>query len=338
MSSNWRHLAEYGRRAPSPHNTQPSRLRIIDDHRAELCFVPERGLPVADPEGRFTFLSFGIFVESLRIAAHARGFELDAQYAAGPLYGQVRSGTKKVADLRLVARGERIDDFDPELILRRRTNRYPYNRRPIPQEVLAELQDEARGFGHTFEVSTDRRAIRWIKELNRDALYHDLGHDRYRTELAAWLRYSEDEAQRTRDGLSPAALVLPGRLLKGFMRWHRLFSTPGMKQLTQRVYMRTMSGISTVGWVQGNFREPDEWITAGSLMMRLWLILTQHGIEWQPYGSIITNDASRAAMVEKFGMSEGEGGRDMVWLLVRMGYSDHEPADSARLPLTEVVS
>lgn len=102
--------------------------------------------------------------------------------------------------------------------------------------------------------------------------------------------------------------------------------------------MRTMSGISTVGWLQGHFRDPDEWITAGRLMMRLWLILTRHGIEWQPYGSIITNDASRAAMVKKFGMSEGESGRDMVWLLVRMGYSDHEPAGSARLPLSEVAS
>ncbi len=72
-------------------------------------------------------------------------------------------------------------------------------------------------------------------------------------------------------------------------------------------------------------------------MLRLWLILTKHGVDWQPHGSIITNDESRRSMLSKFGMREGHGGRDMVWLLVRVGFSDHEPVRSQRLALSEIL-
>lgn len=333
----WSELVEYARRAPSPHNTQPTRLRILDRDRAQLVFVAGRGLPVGDPEGRFTYLTCGIVVETLRIAAHARGYELAAEYTGGPLYQELHDGVRTVADLRLVAHGRQIEDLDPTLVHRRRTNRHPYNDRPIPAAVIGHLREEARRCGHAFHVSTDPLAVRWVKELNRDALYHDLEVDRYRQELGSWLRYSEKEARQTGDGLSPGALVLPGWLLKGFMRYHWLFSAPVLKQLTQRVYMRTMTGISTVGWLQGPFANAEDWIRAGQLMLRLWLILTEHGIDWQPYGSIITNEQFRGSMVHRFGMREGEGGHDMVWLLVRMGYCDHEPVRTARLPLSEVV-
>lgn len=334
----WTELAQYARWAPSPHNTQPTRLHVIDDERAELHFEPARGLPVGDPEGRFTYLTFGIFAEMLRIAAHRRQHELEVEYLPGPLYGGAAGTPRKVADLRLVAKNAPIDDLAPELILRRRTNRLPYDNRPLPAAVIRDLQEEAARFGHTFNVTTDASAVRWVKELNRDALYHDLEHERFREELASWLRYSEEEASRRRDGLSARALVLPGWLLKGVMQHHRLMTAPGIKPLTQQVYMRTMSGISTVGWLQGHFVDEQDWTAAGHLMARLWLILTSHGVDWQPYGSIITNPESRTAMVDKFGLREGDDGQDMVWLLVRMGYSPQAPVRSERLPLAEVLS
>jgi len=332
----WRELAEYARWAPSPHNTQPSRLRIVDDERAEVLFVPERGLPVGDPLGKFTQLTFGIFVEALRIAAHARGHELEVTYAGEPLYA-VRRPLQKVAELRLIPRGEPISDFDPQLLLRRRTDRHPYNDRPLPVDVISELEDETRRYGHSFHVSTDATAIQSVKELNRDSLYHDLAHAAYRRELGSWLRYSEEEARRTRDGLSARALVLPGLLLKGVLRSHWLLEAPAIEQLTQWLYLRTMTGISTVAWLKGDFVDAEDWTKGGDLMLRLWLILTLHGVDWQPYGSIITNDESRRSMVGKFGMAEGGGGHDMVWLLVRMGYSDHEPVRSRRLALSEIL-
>ena len=50
----WVEIGRYAKRAPSPHNTQPYRLRIVGDREAEVIFLPRRGLYVADPRGRFT--------------------------------------------------------------------------------------------------------------------------------------------------------------------------------------------------------------------------------------------------------------------------------------------
>lgn len=332
----WRELAEYARWAPSPHNTQPVRIRIVDAERAELHFVPARGLPVGDPVGRFTHLTFGIVAEILRIAAHARGYELNVKYEGDPLY-RTAGEPQKVAELELVPAGRVVPDLDPALILSRRTDRNPYNNQSVPAHVIDEVQQEARRFGHSFEVATDPQTIRWVKELNRDVLFHDLEHPTYRRELAGWLRYSDAEAADRRDGLSARAMLLPGWLLKAFFHRHRLFLLPGLKQVARGIYLGTMRGISTVGWIQGDYVTPADWTSAGHLMIRIWLILTSHGVSWQPYGSVITNDEARRAMVDKFGIAEGSEGAQMVWLLVRMGYSGKTPVRSERLPLEEVL-
>lgn len=328
----WEVLASYARRAPSPHNTQPVRLRPHDRHHATLEFVVARGLPVGDPQGRFTHATVGIVVEILAIAAHSLGFELDVDLALPPLYGHGRD-VVPVAELQLLRRPTPIHDLDPALILQRRTNRHPYDDEPVDPAVIERLRAEAARFGHTFRVSDDRRAVRWVKELNRDALIHDLGNDDYREELAAWVRTSNREAARRRDGLSPAAMAMPGWLLGAVLRHHWLLTAPILGRLVQRIHLATMRGVSTVGWLQGDFADPADWTRAGRVMIRLWLILTEHGLYWQPYGSVITAPDARAAMVDRFSITEGEHGRDSAWLLVRLGSCDTEPARSLRQPI-----
>jgi hypothetical protein len=88
---------------PSPHNTQPYRLRVIDDQEAEVIFLPRRGLYVADPLGRFTWLTAGVFIEICSIAAHSLGFDLVVAYDYSPMCanGDVET-PQPIARLRLV--------------------------------------------------------------------------------------------------------------------------------------------------------------------------------------------------------------------------------------------
>ena len=72
--SPWHAIAPCAQRCPSPHNTQPYRLKIANEREAEVVFLPRRGLYVADPLGRFTWLTAGVFVEICSIAAHSLGY------------------------------------------------------------------------------------------------------------------------------------------------------------------------------------------------------------------------------------------------------------------------
>jgi len=333
----WHQIAPFAQRCPSPHNTQPFRLRILDEATAELVFLPRRGLPTADPLGRFTWLTAGIFAEICAIAAHGLGFELSAQWDLGPMYpgGDVET-PQTLARLTLAPSGAAIPDLDPQLILDRHTSRLPYDGRTVPAEVIAELKAEAERLGHRFETRSDREAIGWVVELNRQALFHDLDNAPLRTELTKWLRFDAREEDLMRDGLSARCLTFKPSLFRSFFTRHHFWTLPGVRNVVGWVYRATMKGIGTIGWLRGPYRDNRDWIDAGRCMIRLWLILTRRGFYWHPYGSVITSEDARLNMIRYLRLPEEAGGEDMVWLLLRLGRSEPPPL-SHRLPLEEII-
>jgi hypothetical protein len=175
-----------------------------------------------------------------------------------------------------------------------------------------------------------------VVELNRQALFHDLDGDGLRTELTKWLRFDKREEDLMRDGLSARCLTFPGRLLRSFFLSHRFWTMPGVRNVVGMVYASTMKGIGTIGWLRGRYVTSEDWVGAGRVMIRLWLLLTRHGWYWHPYGSVITSEAARQNMIDYLKLPEEAGGEDMVWLLLRLGRSP-EPPVSLRLPLEEIV-
>lgn len=331
----WLTIGEYARMTPSPHNTQPCRLHVVDDTHAQVVFIPSRGLYIADPSGRFTEAAFGIFVELCKIAAAAQGYRLQYSYTYEPLYPKGDHETPQVvASLELVVDAT-VRDLPAELITKRHTSRLPYDNRPVPPEVVTELQAEAKEWGHELFVRNDPEAIRWVVELNKESLLNDLEDAAIREELKKWLRYSRQEALAKKDGLSAEAMHLPGLLMRSFFYHHKLWTMPILKQVVGWVYMRTMRGIANIAWIQGPFVTTKDRIRTGHLLIRLWLILTKHGVYLHPYGSVITNDVSRKAMLQKMHIGDEENGKKMVWLLLRLGYSK-EPPHSERIQLEEL--
>ena len=332
----WHRIAVYAQRCPSPHNTQPFRLRILDERNAELVFLPRRGLPTADPLGRFTWLTAGIFAEICSIAAHGLGYALTTEWDHSRMYAGGDTETPQtLARMTLRKSRSKIADLDPQLILDRHTSRLPYDGTPVPTEVIADLKAEAERLGHRFETRSDKEAIRWVVELNKQALFHALDNEPLRTELTKWLRYDRREEDLMRDGLSARCLTFSPALFRSFFTRHRFWTMPGIRNIVGTVYGATMKGIGTIGWLRGPYRDSKDWVAAGTCMIRLWLTLTRHGIYWHPYGSVITSEDARTNMIRYLRLPEEAGGGDMVWLLLRLGRSK-EPPLSHRLPFEEI--
>jgi hypothetical protein len=241
-----------------------------------------------------------------------------------------------LARMTLAKAGKRVADLDPQLILDRHTSRLPYDGSPCPPQVIADLKAEAERLGHRFETRSDREAIGWVVELNRQALFHDLDNEPLRTELTRWLRFDAREEDLMRDGLSARCLTFLPRLFRSFFTNHRFWTLPGIRNIVGWVYGATMKGIGTIGWLRGPYRNNAEWVAAGACMIRLWLMLTERGIYWHPYGSVITSEDARQNMIRYLRLPEEAGGEDMVWLLLRLGRSKAPPL-SHRLPLEEII-
>ncbi|WP_214470073.1 hypothetical protein [Mesorhizobium sp. dw_380] len=333
----WREIARYAVSCPSPHNTQPFRLRIRSDSEADIIFLPRRGLWVADPHGRFTWLTAGIFAEICAIAAHGLGYELDCSTDFSGMYPGGDTETPQIISrLTLMQVAGPVADFDPQLMLDRHTSRLPYDGHAIPEALLLDMQAEAQRTGHRFEARSDGQAIDRVIELNRQALFHHMMNAPIRNELVRWLRFGTREEDITGDGLSARCLGFSARLLKSFFTSPGFWTLPGIKSLVGFVYGRSMRGVGTIGWLRGPYVTMEDWFNAGTTMFRLWLIVTRHGYYWQPYGSVITSDEARTNMISYFGMPDEKGGADMVWLLLRLGKSETPPL-SCRLPFEDII-
>lgn len=328
MEQVWRRVLRQVHRYPSPHNSQPMRVRI-DGDTLHLFYDKRRGLPAEPYAIPFGSVCVGVFVESVCIAAHALGFEVVERLDSTPMDFDAPAPLHPVGSLTLVPAAGPVPDLDPDLLLTRRTSRLPYDARTVPRDVLAEAAEEAAGRGHALQVADDPALVHRLVAVNQRTLFYDLENPAVRREIRGYLRYSEREAVRKADGLSARCLALPGPVMRLVLGSYWLWRLPLLGAVMRRVYLRSMRGVPQVAWLKGPFADERDHVEAGRAFLRLWLVLTRHGVALHPFGSVITNPRSHRELLEVVDEREDA---DLVWLLFRVGYSA-EPPRSHRLPV-----
>jgi hypothetical protein len=331
MTNHWFEILEYARFAPSPHNIQPWKIKIKDDRTADIYYLPDRLLPKTDPTGRFTILGFGIFFETIKIAANKYGYTLTVDYP-NTQFDYTKREPTYFATLTLEPTNEK-DILEAELIIKRRTSRIPYNGKLIDQQVQEELKGIARQYNNELTITTDPDLVNWLMFLNRDTLFYDMNDDNSRSEVGSWIRTSMQESLTTKDGLAAYALGFPGWLVKLFINHHEIMELPLVKQIIQSYYLSSMNGTTTIAWLKAPFKTPHDWMKNGHMLARLWLTMTKYNIYLHPFGSIITNPKAHHKLVEKIHAREGE---KELWLIMRLGYSN-EPPRSQRLDTEQII-
>ena len=327
----WNEILEYGRWAPSAHNTQPWLFQFNEDDTITLIYDPKRLIPGTNPNGSFMAVGFGILQETLAIAAAPLGLDIEVSNQVKQLEAD-KEGPQHFAILKLIPRTKE-ETLDRALILNRRTSRLPYNGKPITDDVMDELSKIAKTYDHLLEFSSEKSEVDWVIRLNSDTMFFDMSQTIARNEVGSWMRFSDEEAKQNADGLAAYAMQIPGFIMWLFVHANWLFRIPGVYQLVRWFYERTMSGTATVAWISGPFETPEDWNKAGRMMARLWLTMTQHKIYLHPFGSVITNNEAHQKMDEHFYNQDRENN---LWMLVRLGYGNIPP-QAQRLPLEKMI-
>jgi nitroreductase len=165
----WREILAVAISAPSPHNVQPWKIKIINQTEARVYIAKDRMLPREDTTGSFILSGMMMFVELMAIVAQNHGFQL-----AYSLLERDESGPLiPFADLRLTA-GSEPSDYPDELILKRRTSRLPYEHRAVPEDAHQALAALADKFGQHYSYVSDASKIESILDVNITALFDDL--------------------------------------------------------------------------------------------------------------------------------------------------------------------
>lgn len=316
--------------APSSHNTQPW-LFQIDEGELEIRPDLTRSLAVVDPDDREMVMSCGAALFHLRVALRRFGHEGEIETLTEtpdpfPL-APVRSVARELARVRLGGEHEPDDDelrlF--EAIPRRRTNRQPFEDRPVPEALLEDLRAAAREEGAWLEIVEGEERRVALADLIADGDRRQAADSSFRRELASWIHPSRT---RSRDGMPGYALDI-GELTSYAAPFVVRTFDWGDRQAAED---RQLAEGSPVLAVLGTGRDSvAAWLDAGQGLDRVLLRATADGVSASYLNQPIERPELRPRVQELLDRS----GRPQ--LVVRMGYGPEVEQPTPRRPVEEVL-
>ncbi|MDA0660532.1 MAG: nitroreductase [Planctomycetota bacterium] len=254
-------LIPYAILAPSSHNTQPWRFRVVDNS-VYLYADRTKALPANDPDDRELTISCGCAAMNLRIAAAHAGLATHLEILPH----------SENDELLAVASFSNASDTvlsDAELfrfIVERRTYRKRFTEEAISDVALQRLTEAAtaeQAWLQVLEHESDRHCV---SELVSEGDAMQWANPSWRRELAAWMH-----PRRKGDGLPVPWLVAP--FAQVVVRTFDMGNGIGAKD-------KELAEQSPVLAVLGTARDaPSDWFVAGQGLERVLLTACQNGLQ-----------------------------------------------------------
>jgi hypothetical protein len=300
--------------SPSGHNTQPWGIRIIAPYTWIITSDEQRWLPAVDPEQRETLLSIGAFIENVAVAAKYYGYELSLTILAK---------TSKDRDIGQVTL-KKTNNPDPDPLLmnrikRRRVVRKGYMAMEVGEKDVAYITNKDFARMHYFPPHS--RQGRYLREGTIEATRQQTYRSSAQEELANWIRWSDDDALRFRDGLTPE-----GMEINGFAGWYvRNFYnredvlTKAFREATVRNVVQQVS--THGGWliITSDASAVGDLLETGRLFERMFLRSREKMIAVHPMTQILEEPQWQNMIATALGLS----GR--VQFILRIGYLETYP-------------
>ncbi len=316
MTTPWDAIGDLARLVPTPHNTQPFRIRPRADGGADLLLVCDRLLPAEDPGNAYVTSAFGLFTVALERAGRSLGHTVTvepiAELDAAALHRH--SGTL-VIGRALVASGDPAP-AEGELMALRRTSRLPYRPTPVDPAILEYLCDVAADHDHRMTVISDPSRVRAVLRRNAEAIIDNLQHREEREEIRGWHRLGDTPAYG--DGLWQQPMNQPAWQLELAFGAPRILTFAPLRELAIARYLQTQRGTQHVAVLEGSFESWRDRLAAGRALYALWLAMAETSVYMHPFGSMLTNPSHAAWVAREFGAPA-------TWLILRLGYSDPPP-------------
>lgn len=285
-----RALAEAGAAAPSGGNAQAWRV-VASADALSIALDIERSQSFIDVGRLASIVGVGSFTENVAIAAEALGLEhevtlLEPDEESAPL-------------VRFSFTGRREPGAPPPLhaaISTRATNRKPWDGTPIDAADVDAIRASVQAVGGDAEgdeppsydlcavsAEDDKRAVaKVLGEADVVRTFNRAFHEQMLSEM----RWTEDEAKQTLDGIDVGTLELPPGDLSGLkMMRHRLFVSVFVTK--NRVRAMAEAGLTRSSHlcsvVMPEAARPAQLLDAGRALQRAWLTATTRGLSVQPW-------------------------------------------------------
>jgi hypothetical protein len=313
-----------GINAPSPHNTQSWKFKVLNDLEMELYVDEKILLPATDPPSRQIHMGAGCFIETLIMGASRYGYSSDVAYFPDGYTSSSDFGVKPVAKIKLVKTSVGKDSL-AEYIESRQTSRMKYKGNFLTQGEYETIQADA-GKSHSSLTFINDKMEPYLDIFYRAMEIESTNHAT-NEETRKMFRFSEAERKEKGDGISIPQMGYTGmieRIAEKSLKngdhdtWH-----------SEKNVKNTMKGIkkgldSTKGIVIWHTDTNDykDWVIAGRDYVRFSHAATKHGYFLHPYNQAIQEykemDAIRKELDKILKIKEPQ----KIQMIARIGKSE----------------
>jgi nitroreductase len=292
-----RDLVAEARLAPSVHNIQPTRWRLLADGRLMLVDDTAVRAPVADPAGHDVRVSHGVALEAMSLALSRRGLSIvDVAISEQPL------SSRHTSLCTLTVRNTDVSDPLLASVPRRMSWRGIFVASPDDDTSL----DQIAAARDDVVCLRDRRAIAEIAGWADQAELSFVRGDDHRRELLSWMRLSPSHPLYLLDGLNREALRMNALEASGarfvlgslFPALDRLGLTASL--LSDRAKTSSAAGIVLFCRPQG-----EDPLMSGRHFYRVWLAIDRAGLAACPISALADHPTFNAKLRKLAELGDG---------------------------------
>jgi hypothetical protein len=307
--------------APSGHNTQPWFVQYLEPYHWIIGSDKRKWLPAVDPTQRETILSIGAFIQNLEYAAGSFCYVCDLTLLA------TTNQSERVMEVKLI-KEQSENTFDIVKIKTRRTVRSNFLSDILKKEDLKHLIDTEPEFIHY--LPTDSKESQFINEQTIEANRLQAFRDPAQQELADWIRFSNKNADKYRDGLTTASMEIegvPGWVVRNFYDQDDVMKNDFRERSIDRIKEEVSA---SAGWILITSKDNSvaTLLETGRRMQRLFLKVREKSIVIHPMTQILEESSMRQTLNQSIGI------RENVQFILRTGYlKDYPQPVSLRRPI-----
>lgn len=275
--------------APTGGNSQP--WKWVYQHDVLFLFLDKvRATSFLDFRSAGAYLGLGAATENLVLQAHKLGYEVHVKKFPEANNDKLVASFHffRSADDTYLPLAPKSFDGLADVIRKRETNRLLRKRMPLQAGSIPSLQDiAATAQGVELLVVDDANKMdaigSMIAQADRLLITHKHGHHGFVHEI----RWSEEEAKRTGDGVDLATLDLSAGEAAGFKmarNWSvvKTLNQWGGGSVFEQSSKKAVAGASAMGLITLPELNEKNYYEAGKAIERIWLQCTQSGIAFQP--------------------------------------------------------
>ncbi len=354
-------IVEAATLAPSGGNCQPWKW-IYKSGRLFLFYDKARSMALLDFQDIASYIALGAACENAVLKAHS--YDLEVKTSKFPLKHDKRlvgvfDFFDKTTDTKETLEPRSADSLVDAIPIRL-TNRKISKRKQLDPCILSELQKIAATIpGATLNFLDKEEDLSKIAKLISRAEKLRLMHKRGHHDFVNEIRWTEEENQKTRDGIDLATLDLTMSERAGLQVAKDWKAISYLKEWNggnafERLSQKAIAGASAIGFISMPEYNPLNFFEGGRAVQRVWLAANQKNISFQPQSPITFLFARliqgkgigipqnmikeltdlREQFKTLFSVHEHKGGEIFLF---RLCIADTLPAKSLRRPIEETL-